>query len=71
MKRANVKSVAKIPFVSKEKAQQLVTDAKRSVASAADTATEQLIVATAQQIIHLDQTIDAQTQRMINACKLP
>jgi len=71
LKRANVKSVAKIPFVSKEKAQQLVTDAKRSVASATDKETEQLIVATAQQIIHLNQTIDAQTQRMIKACKLP
>lgn len=71
LKRANVKSVAKIPFVSKKKAQQVVTDAKRSVASATDTETEQLIVATARQIIHLDQTIDAQTQRMINTCKLP
>lgn len=71
LKRANVKSVAKIPFVSKEKAKQLITNAKRSVASATDTATEDLIVATAHQIIHLNQTIDAQTQRMINACKLP
>ena len=71
LKRANVKSVAKIPFVSKEKAQQLVTGAKRSVASATDTQTEQLIVATARQIIHLDQTINAQNQRMINACQLP
>ncbi len=71
LKRANVKSVAKIPFVSKEKAQQLVSAAKRSVASATDTATQQLIVATAQQIIHLNQTINVQTQRMIKACKLP
>ncbi|MGD8889037.1 MAG: IS110 family transposase [Desulfobacterales bacterium] len=71
LKRTNVKSVAKIPFVSKEKAQQLVSDAKRSVASATDTETQQLIVATARQIIHLHQTIDAQTQRMINTCKLP
>jgi transposase len=71
LKRANVKSVAKIPFVSKEKARQLVTDAKRSVASATDTETEQLIIATARQIIHLNQTIDTQSQRMINNCKLP
>ena len=71
LKRANVKSVAKIPFVSKEKAQQLATDAKRSVASATDTETEQLIIATARQIIHLNQTIDTQSQRMINTCKLP
>jgi hypothetical protein len=63
--------VAKIPFVSKEKAQQLVTDAKRSVASTTDIQTEQLIVAMARQIIHLGQTIDTQTQRMINSCKLP
>jgi transposase len=71
LKRANVKSVAKIPFVSKEKAQQLVTDAKRSVASATDMAAEQLVVAATRQIIHLNQTIDAQSQRMINTCKLP
>jgi transposase len=71
LKRANVKSVAKIPFVSKEKARQLVTDAKRSVASATDTETEQIIIATARQIIHLNQTIDTQSQRMINNCKLP
>jgi transposase len=71
LKRANVKSVAKIPFVSKEKAQQLATNAKRSVASATDTETEQLIIATARQIIHLNQTIDTQSQRMINTCKLP
>ena len=71
LKRANVKSVAKIPFVSKEKAKQLVTNAKRSVASATDPDTEQIVVATARQIIHLNQTIDAQTQRMIKACKLP
>ena len=71
LKRANVKSVANIPFVSKEKAQQLATNAKRSVASATDTETEQLIIATARQIIHLNQTIDTQSQRMINNCKLP
>jgi hypothetical protein len=71
LKRANVKSVAKIPFVSKEKAQKLVADAKRSVASATDTETEQLIIATARQITHLNQTIDAQSQRMTNTCKLP
>ena len=71
LKRANVKSVAKIPFVSEEKAQKLVADAKRSVASATDTETEQLIIATARQITHLNQTIDAQSQRMTNTCKLP
>jgi transposase len=68
LKRAKVKTLAKIPYLSKTKAQQVVTDAKRSVASATDMATEQLVVATAQQIIHLNKTIDAQTRRMIEAC---
>jgi transposase len=71
LKRAKVKTVAKIPYLSKTKAQQVVTDAKRSVASATDMATEQLVVATAQQIIHLNKTIDGQTRRMIEACGVP
>jgi transposase len=71
LKRAKAETVAKIPYVLKEKAQGLVADAKRSVASVTDTATEQLVVATAQQIIHLNKTIDEQTRRMIKACAIP
>jgi hypothetical protein len=71
LKKAKVKTVAKIPYLSKTKAQQVVADAKRSVASATDMATEQLVVATAQQIIHLNKTIDGQTRRMIEACAVP
>ena len=55
----------------KKRLNKLVADAKRSVASATDTETEQLIIATARQITHLNQTIDAQSQRMTNTCKLP
>ena len=71
LKRAKTGTLAKIPYVTLKKAQQLVSDAKRSVASATDTTTERLIVATAQQIIHLNKTIDTQTRRMIEACALP
>jgi transposase len=71
LKKAKAETVAKIPYVLKEKAQQLVADAKRSVASAADTATEQLIVATAQQIIHLNKIIDEQSRLMADACEMP
>ncbi|MFZ0485177.1 MAG: IS110 family transposase [Desulfobacterales bacterium] len=71
LKRAKVKTVAKIPYLPKTKAQQVVADAKRSVASATDMATEQLVVATAQQIIHLNKTIDGQTRRMIEVCAVP
>ena len=71
LKRAKAKTITKIPYVTLKKAQQIVSDAQRSVASATDTTTEQLIVATAQQIIHLNKTIDAQTRRMIEACAMP
>ncbi len=71
LKKAHVKTVAKIPYVSKEKAQQLIAGAKRSVASATDTPTEQLIVATAQQILHLKKTIAEQTKRMLKECSIP
>jgi hypothetical protein len=57
--------------VSTDKAKQLVADAKRSVASATDTATEELVVATARQIIHLNKTIDEQIRRMIKSCDVP
>jgi transposase len=71
LKRAKTGALTKIPYVTLKKARQLVSDAKRSVASATDTTTEQLIVATAQQIVHLNKTIDAQTRRMVEACALP
>jgi len=71
LKKAKAKTVAKIPYVLKEKAQRLVADAKRSVASATDTATEELVVATARQITHLNKTIDEQTRRMIKTCDVP
>jgi len=71
LKKARVKTVAKIPYVSTQRAQQLIVEAKRSVASAADPVTEQLIKATAVQILHLKKTIADQTKQMIDHCKLP
>ena len=71
LKKAHVKTVAKIPYVSKQKAQQLIAGAKRSVASATDATTEQLIVATVQQILHLKKTIADQTNHMLRECSIP
>ncbi len=71
LKRARAKTVAKIPFVIKEKANQLISDAKRSVASATDPVTEQIIASIARQIIYLNKTIDLQTQQMIKSCDVP
>jgi transposase len=72
LKRAHAKTVAKIPYVSRQKAQQLIASAKRSVASSAtDVTTQQLIVATAQQILHLKKTIAEQINRMLRECSIP
>ena len=71
LKRARLKSVAKIPYVSPIQAQQIIAGAKRSVASATDPTTEQLIIDTAQQIIHLNKTINEQTRLMIDKCAAP
>jgi len=71
LKRAHAKTVAKIPYVSRQKAQQLIAGAKRSVASVTDVTTEQLIVATAQQILHLKKTIAEQINRMLRECSMP
>jgi hypothetical protein len=69
--RAKVPSVARIPYVSPAKAEILVANAKRSVASATDEITQQLIVATVKQIMHLKKTIEAQTEIMTKACSVP
>ena len=71
LKKARVKTVAKIPYVSTKRAQQLIAEAKRSIASTTDPVSQQLIVATARQILHLKKTIEAQTKQMIHQCQLP
>lgn len=71
LSKAKVKSVARIPYVSAERAKQLVATAKKSVASANDQVTEQLIVATVKQVVHLKQIIDNQIQILANECRIP
>ena len=71
LKKARVKTVAKIPYVSAKRAQQLIAEAKRSVASSTDPVSQLLIVATARQILHLKKTIEEQTKQMIDQCQLP
>lgn len=70
LKNAHGKTVANIPYVSRMRAQQLIANAKRSVASATDTTTEQLIVATTRQILHVKKTISEQTKQMIKECSI-
>jgi transposase len=69
--RAKVVSVSQIPYISSERAQELVISAKQSVASATDKITQQLIVATVKQIQHLKKTIKNQIDILIKECSSP
>jgi len=69
--RARVSSVAKIPYVTLQRAQELVEAAKHSVASATDPVTGQLLQVTAKQILSLQKTIDAQQALMVAQCSSP
>jgi len=71
LKNARFRTVAKIPYITENKAQKLIRDAKDSVASATDSTTNRLIVATARQILHLKGSIAKQTKLMINECTAP
>jgi len=71
LSKAKAKSVARIPYVSRQRAQQLVASAKRSVASADDEVTEQLIVATVKQILDRNNTIKVQTKILTDKCRVP
>jgi len=68
--KAKGSSIARIPYVSSGKAETLRLNAKKSVASATDEITQQLIVATVKQIMHLKKTIKIQTEIMAKACSV-
>jgi len=70
VKKAHAKTLAKIPYVTMQRAQLLIANAKRSVASATDAVTSQLIIATAEQILHIKKTIAAQNDLMAGQCHL-
>lgn len=69
--KARKSSVALIPYVTPQKAKNLIEAAKHSVASATDEITSQIIKATVQQIRQLSKVIDAQTKAMTDKCSIP
>ena len=69
-KKARPKTLAQIPYLSMERAQKLVADAKQTVA-ANDPVADQLIVATAKQILHMNAIIAEQEKRLADGCTLP
>jgi transposase len=69
--RARIPAVSQIPYVTSERAQELVISAKRSVASDSDQITEKLVTATAKQILHLKKIINEQAELMVKECSIP
>ena len=69
--RTRVPALARIPYVTSERAQELIISAKRSVSSASDRITEKLVAATARQILNLKKIIDEQAELMNKECSIP
>jgi transposase len=69
--KAKVSTLARIPYLTKNRANDLIINAKSSVASVSDAITGQLISATVGQILQLKETIKSQTEIMAEGCMLP
>jgi len=69
--RAKKSAVAAIAYVSPQKAVALIGAAKKSVASATDEVTAQIIKAMVKQIQQLTKTIDAQEKSISENCTVP
>ena len=69
--KAKKSSLALISYVTEQKAKELIQSAKKSVASATDQVTAQIIKATVAQIRQLTKAIDAQEKILTQTCSIP
>jgi len=69
--RANVSSLVKIPFVSRDKAEALISKAKLSISSSDDKITENIIKGIVEQILQLTKIIAYHEKQMSDSCNLP
>lgn len=67
---ARATTVAKIPYISKVRSEELVRNAKSSVASAVDEVTAEVIRSLVTQIISLRKLIDLQTKQIEKTCDI-
>ncbi|MBL1215838.1 MAG: IS110 family transposase [Ignavibacteriae bacterium] len=65
--RARVETLSKIPYITKSKAEEIITKAKNSVASSTDSATELMIQSIVEQIIRLEKLIKKQKKLLIGS----
>jgi transposase len=64
---ANVKVLSQIPYVTRERAEELIREAKESVASVSGPNMENVIKTVAHQVLHLRKTIEQQQELMISS----
>ena len=69
--QASPSSLAKIPYITKKRANELIQQAQNSVASATDKISSQLLASLAEQIDNLQKTINAQIKILSENCSLP
>lgn len=69
--RARAGTVAEISYVTRERAKELIKDAKESIGAEQDDMTQWRVKSLAQQILHLQQLIDKQTEMMMRSCPFP
>lgn len=68
---ASVSKLAQIPYISKEKAREIIERAQNTVASANDLLTQDTIKTLADQILRLEQLIDRQVKLIVQNCPFP
>lgn len=62
--RARVSALIRIPYVNEERARELIATARKSIASATDGITGQLIISIVKQIFQLRQTIASESEKL-------
>lgn len=65
--QATVKTLSSIPYVTADRARELIKEAKTSVASAREPGMDRLLKSTAEQILNLRKTISKQMKEMIDS----
>lgn len=71
LSKANVKTVSKIPYITRQRAEELISMARKSAASETGEVTGRLIASAARQILYLKAAVKEQVDLLIQQCPMP
>ncbi len=71
LSKAKLSSVKSIPYIKKDRAEEIINNAKTSIASATDDITASLVRSTVEQIMNLGKVIDLQEKQISDNCSFP